>query len=163
MLYLIFSLCLLIMIVGCLGSILPVIPGLPLIWGAYLVFGLYEGWASYGLWMMIIVTLVIGGSLALDQLATVIGAKKFGAGKAGMIGSVVCALLGLIFFNLPGLIIGAFGGAVVFEMIFNKTEFNLALKAGAGALLGFLCGSLFKFVVGAILTGVFCFLFLVKN
>ncbi|MDR2444195.1 MAG: DUF456 domain-containing protein [Deltaproteobacteria bacterium] len=141
----------LIMLVGLLGSVLPILPGLPIIWLTYLGYGFFDHWESYGLKTMIITAIIVVLSFVLDQLATVWGAKKFGAGKAGMIGSVIGGITGLIVFNLPGLIIGAFGGAAVFEMLFNRRELKQALSAGAGALIGLLCGGLGKFVIGSIL------------
>ncbi|MDR2368386.1 MAG: DUF456 domain-containing protein [Deltaproteobacteria bacterium] len=159
--YVIFAACLLVMLIALAGTLLPVIPGLPLIFAGYLVYGLYDGWAHYGLWTMVIVGGWVAVSVALDQLATVIGAKKMGAGKAGMIGSFVFAIIGLIFFSLPGLIIGAFGGAALFEMIFNRQELSQALKAGGGALLGLLVGAFFRFLIGLVLTLSFVWLVLI--
>jgi uncharacterized protein YqgC (DUF456 family) len=101
---------------------------------------------------MITVGAVVVISLGLDQLSNVIGAQKLGAKKAGMIGSAVCAIIGLIILSIPGLIIGAFAGAVIFEMVFNHQEVKMALKAGVGALLGLLVGTLFKFIIGLVLT-----------
>ncbi|MDR1871293.1 MAG: DUF456 domain-containing protein [Deltaproteobacteria bacterium] len=141
----------LLMLVGLAGSLLPIVPGIPVIFVAYLGYGFYSGWASYGLGTMVIVGAVVALSVVLDQLASMMGAKKFGGGKAGMIGAIVGAILGAIFFNLPGLIIGTFGGAAVFELIFAKRDLNDALKAGLGALLGFLASTLFKFMVAVIL------------
>jgi uncharacterized protein YqgC (DUF456 family) len=111
---------------------------------------------------MIIVGFIVVICQVLDQLASVVGAKKFGAEKAGMIGSAVCAIIGLILLNIPGMIIGAFAGAVIFEMYFNKQELNMALKAGGGALLGLLVGTLFKFMIGFALTLYFIYLVLIK-
>ncbi|MDR1656417.1 MAG: DUF456 domain-containing protein [Deltaproteobacteria bacterium] len=144
-------LAILVMLVGLAGSILPILPGLPLIWAAYLGFGLFDHWEKYSLTTMLVVSIVVILGVIFDQLASVWGAKKFGAGKAGMIGSFVGGLAGLIFFSLPGLIVGAFAGAVVCERIFNGQEMKKAFSAGAGALLGLLCGAFGKFIVSSIL------------
>ncbi|MDR0356408.1 MAG: DUF456 domain-containing protein [Deltaproteobacteria bacterium] len=151
-------LCLLAMMGASLGSVLPIIPGLPVFFVVYLVYGLFDHWSHYGLMTMIVVGGVIVVSLGLDQLASVVGAQKMGAKKAGMIGSAVCSIIGLIFFSLPGLLIGAFAGAVAFEMIFNERELGESMKAGGGALIGFVCGGLFKFMISVILTMSFIFL-----
>jgi len=141
-------LCFIIMLLGLAGTILPVLPGIPIMWVALLGYGWYSDWAYYGLTTMIVTGLIVVLSLAVDQLASVMGAKKFGATKAGMIGSVVGALLGVIFFSLIGLILGTFIGAVAFEMVFARQDLKNSLASGTGALVGFLAGSLFKFMVG---------------
>lgn len=141
-------LCLIIMLLGLAGTILPILPGIPIMWVAMLGYGWYSDWAYYGLATMIVTGLIVILSLVVDQLASVMGAKKFGATKAGMIGSVVGAILGAIFFSLPGLILGTFFGAMAFEMAFSRQDLKNSLASGTGALLGFLAGSLFKFMVG---------------
>lgn len=141
-------LCFIIMLLGLAGTILPIMPGIPIMWAAMLGYGWYSGWAYYGLTTMIVTGLIVALSLAVDQLASVMGAKKFGASKAGMIGSVVGALLGVIFFNIIGLILGTFLGAAAFEMAFARQDLKNSLASGTGALVGFLAGSLFKFMVG---------------
>ncbi|MDR1545750.1 MAG: DUF456 domain-containing protein [Deltaproteobacteria bacterium] len=159
---LVLSLCLAAMLVGVAGSLLPILPGLPLIWLAYLAFGLYDGWQSYGRLAMIVVGLTVAASVVLNQVASLVGAKKFGAGRAGIIGAVVCAILGVIFFSLPGLIIGTFAGATLFEMVFARKELKGALAAGTGALLGFLCGGLCNFMLALAATGAFVWLVLMQ-
>ncbi|MDR1085666.1 MAG: DUF456 domain-containing protein [Deltaproteobacteria bacterium] len=149
------ALAVLIMLVGLAGSFLPVLPGLPIIFGAYLGFGLYSHWQYYGQGTMIFAGAVVVISIALDQLAGIVGAKKFGAGRSGMIGAFLGAVIGVIFFSLPGLILGTFLGAAGFELVFAGRDVSSSLKAGTGALLGFLAGSLFKFILGLILTVLF--------
>ncbi|MDR1578367.1 MAG: DUF456 domain-containing protein [Deltaproteobacteria bacterium] len=144
-----------VMLVGLAGSVLPIIPGLPIIFGAYLGYGLWSGWQEYGLWTMLIVGGLVATSIVFDQLASIVGAKKFGAGKAGMIGSFIGAIVGLIVFNVIGLIVGTFAGAAIFELLFANRSLMESLKAGTGALLGFLASSLFKFILGMILTAFF--------
>jgi uncharacterized protein YqgC (DUF456 family) len=158
MIYLVFALAILIMLIGAAGSFLPILPGLPLILAGWILFGIFDSWQAYGLWPMVAVSLTVVACLVLDQLAGALGAKKFGAGKAGMIGTIVGALLGLVFFSLPGLILGTFLGAAIFEMVFAGKDMKGSLSAGAGAFLGFLAGSLFKFAVSLSLLAAFVFM-----
>lgn len=101
--------CLLIMLAGLAGTVVPVLPGIPIIWLGLFLYGWYSGWAYYGLATMLVAGSLVILSVAVDQLASVIGAKKFGATKAGMIGAVAGAILGFIVgFGVPGLIVGTF-------------------------------------------------------
>lgn len=149
----------LVMLAGLIGTVAPFVPGLPIIWLAFLGYGFYDHWESFGLTTMIITGVVVALSLILDQLATMWGAKRFGAGKAGMIGSIAGGILGLVIFNIPGMVLGAFAGAVICEMQFGGQDFKESLQAGAGALLGLLVGSLGKFVMGSMM--ILAFLWLV--
>ena len=149
--------CFIIMLVGLVGTIMPVVPGIPIIWAAIMGYGFYSGWLNYGLVSMIITGFLVILSVMLDQLASIVGAKKFGASRAGMIGSVAGAIIGLIILNIIGLIIGTFLGAVICEMAFSQRDFKEAMSSGAGALLGFLAGSLFKFMLGMGLIGFFLY------
>ncbi|MDR0549047.1 MAG: DUF456 domain-containing protein [Deltaproteobacteria bacterium] len=146
-----------VMLIGLAGSVLPVVPGLPIIFVAYLGYGIYSGWQAYAFWTMVLVGGVVVLSVVLDQLASAMGAKKFGAGKAGMIGAFVGAILGAIFFNIVGLIAGTFVGAAVFELVFARRDLYDSLKAGTGALVGFLASSVFKFMLGTILIALYLF------
>jgi uncharacterized protein YqgC (DUF456 family) len=150
-------LAIIVMLIGLGGTILPAIPGLPIIWAAMLGYGWYSGWVDYGFTAMLVSGVVVAISIAVDQLASVMGAKKFGASRAGMIGSFIGAIVGLIVLNIIGLILGTFLGAMLFEMLFSKRNFKEGFASGTGALLGFLAGSLFKFILGMGLVGYFLF------
>ena len=145
----------LVMLVGLAGALLPMLPGLPLMWLAFLGYGWFTGWLAYGYTALLVTGLMVLLSLAADQAAAVIGAKKFGASRAGLIGSVAGGLLGLIFFSLPGLVLGIFFGAIALELIISRRNLSEALTAGVGAFLGFLAGSLFKFMLGLGFLGFF--------
>jgi len=142
-------LCIILMLVGLAGTVVPVLPGIPIIWIGMLIYGWFSGWVAYGWVAMVVVGLLVILSVAVDQLASVVGAKKFGASRAGMIGSFIGAIFGLIVLSLPGLILGTFMGAMLFEMAFSKRNFRESMASGTGALVGFLAGSLFKFMLGA--------------
>jgi hypothetical protein len=93
-------------------------------------------------WLLILMGLITAASLVIDYIAGVYGAKKLGATWRGMAGAVVGAIAGL-FFSLPGIIIGPFLGATLFELI-GGYEFRKALKAGVGATLGLAAGAVGK-------------------
>jgi uncharacterized protein YqgC (DUF456 family) len=135
------------LLIGLFFTVAPLVPGILIIWAVFLGYGFYDGWASYGLVFMIITAVAAAASLILDYLASVWGAKRFGAGTAGMIGSIIGGILGLIVFSLPGMVLGAFGGAVACEMAFSKQELKEAAQAGAGAIIGLLLGGLAKFII----------------
>jgi uncharacterized protein len=143
------SLALLIMLAGLLGSILPVIPGIPVILLAAIGHRLYFGAHSINnpvLVILIVLTLV---SVALDFLAGMLGANKFGATWRGAVGAIVGGIVGL-FFSLPGMILGPFIGATLFELLGDR-EWEKAVKAGLGATVGLLAGIVGKFAIGVVM------------
>jgi hypothetical protein len=139
------SLALLVMLAGLIGSLLPVLPGTPLVLVAAIGHRLYFGATSVSnlvLGILVALTLI---SLVFDFLAGMLGAKKFGATWRGMAGAVIGGIVGL-FFNLPGIILGPFIGATLFEMLGDK-EFKKAAHAGLGATVGLLLGVVGKFSI----------------
>ena len=91
--------------------------------------------------------------LGVDYLASVIGARKLGATWRGMLGAVVGALIGILF-SLPGIILGPFLGALLFEFLGGRDVREAAL-AGAGAMLGIFVGALGKVACSAAMIGLF--------
>ena len=147
------SLTLLVMLAGLIGSILPMLPGTPLVLIAAIGHRLYFGEGSISnlvLGILIALTLV---SLVFDFLASMLGAKKFGATWRGMLGAVIGGVIGL-FFSLPGIILGPFLGAMLFEMLGDK-EFKKAAHAGAGAAIGLLLGIVGKFSICVVMMMLF--------
>jgi hypothetical protein len=135
-------LALLVMGVGVAGSVLPAIPSTPLIVIAAVAHRLYfgaESASNLALGLMIGLMLF---SLLLDYLASMIGARKLGATWRGVVGAVVGGLIGL-FFSLPGIIIGSFLGAGLFEMMGGR-PWPEATRAGFGAVLGLVFGAVGK-------------------
>jgi uncharacterized protein YqgC (DUF456 family) len=137
------SLALFIMLIGLAGSILPGLPSTPFILAAAVGHRLYFGSASASNLVLILLTVLTLFSLLLDYVASMIGAQKLGATWRGALGAVVGALIGL-FFTLPGIILGPFLGALIFEMAGGR-EFDHAARAGVGAVLGLLAGAVGKF------------------
>jgi uncharacterized protein YqgC (DUF456 family) len=106
-------------------------------------------------WNILVTFAVLTGfTMILDYVANLYGAKKMGATRWGILGALFGMLVGLFTGGVIGLLIGAFVGAVLGEVLSGKTE-SQALKAGMGTFLGFLGGTLIKFIVGCIIIGIF--------
>ena len=92
----------------------------------------------------------------LDYIIPAMGTKRFGGSRAGIIGTSIGLIIGLIFLGPFGIIIGPFLGALFGELI-NKSEFNKAFKAAFGSFLGFIASTFIKFVIAVIYLGLFVF------
>lgn len=143
----------LLMLVGILGSFLPVLPGPPVSWLGLLLLHLTK--AVPDDWWFLGITAVIAVLIfALDYVIPAMGTKKFGGTRAGMIGTTIGLIIGLLAPIPGGIIIGPFLGAFIGELT-NKADNKTALKAAFGSFLGFLTGAFMKFVVAIIFLGLF--------
>ena len=144
-----------LMLVGILGSFLPVLPGPTISWIGLLL--LYLTKVVPDDWMFLGITLVIALTVfALDYIIPAVGTKKFGGTRAGMLGTMLGLLVALFFPILGplGIIIWPFVGALVGELL-NKADKKTATKAAFGSFIGFLTGTFLKFMVTIVYLGLF--------
>ena len=144
-----------LILVGLVGTIVPVLPGTGLVFGGILLHAFYFGIDTVGLTTLVLFGVATALSFVVDLLASLYGAKRFGASRSGMTGAVIGGILGLLVFTLPGLLLGVFVGAVCGEYFLAKKKGEEALKSGIGSVLGFLGGTLLKFVLSLIMVVVF--------
>jgi len=138
-------------VAGLAGLLLPVLPGsLLLVAGVFLM-----GWASHFTaigWPTIVAAALLGLAMwAADHLAAVLGARAFGSSRWAMLGSAVGVVVGL-FFGLPGIILGPALGATAFEL-WKDPDVGRAPRAGAGALVGLLVGTVAKVALAFVMVG----------
>jgi len=122
-------------VAGLVGCVLPVIPGVPLSFAALLILSLARDWEPFSALFLVGMGALTIAVSALDYVVPALGARKFGATKAGIWGSVIGMLAGLIFFPPFGVFLGAFAGAVAGEILSGK-QMQGALRAGWGVFLG---------------------------
>lgn len=143
-----------LMIIGILGSIMPVLPGPSFSWlGLALLY--FTNAVPLNYW-------ILGGTLLLTILLSVLdyvipakGTKKFGGSTYGIWGTNIGLIVG-IFAPIPfGFIIGPFVGAFVGELLYNSTDHHRAFRAATGSFLGFLASSFIKFIVCMMYLGLF--------
>ncbi len=139
------SLAAFLMILGILGSFLPVLPGVPISWAGLLVLYLAPS-IPMNYWFLGITLLVAVLIYALNLIIPAMGTKRYGGSKFGMIGATIGLVVGL-FSPVPfGVIIGPFLGAFIGEII-NKSNRKSALKAAFGSFIGFLASSFMELIV----------------
>jgi uncharacterized protein YqgC (DUF456 family) len=144
-----------LMLVGILGSFLPVLPGPPISWVGLLLLHLTEAVPQN--WTFLSITAVVAVVVfALDYIIPAMGTKKFGGSRTGMIGTTIGLLVSLVFpvLGIFGIIIWPFVGALVGELI-NKADQKTALRAAFGSFMGFLTGTFLKFLVAVVFMGLF--------
>lgn len=139
-----------LMIAGIAGCALPVLPGPPLSYAGLLLLHFTEKFEFTGRFLLIwaVITIVV---TLIDYLIPVWGARKFGAGRPGVWGSMIGLIAGLVFFPPVGIIAGPFLGAVVGELISGKNT-SQAFKAGFGSFIGFLTGVMLKLIASGLMT-----------
>lgn len=137
---------LILMAIGLIGSVLPIFPGTTFILAAAILHRVMLGAEkSIGWWSIGVLVALTLASYALDFAGSWYGARRFGATRWGVAGAVVGAIVGL-FFGLPGLLVGPIVGTFAGEIIGGK-RLVAAGRAGWGALLGNLAGTLAKLLI----------------
>ncbi len=137
--------------VGIVGVVLPVLPGSILLVAGAVLIAWADGFARVG-WGTVILSAVIGALIwAVDLAAAALGARVAKASKWAVIGAGVGLLVGL-FLGLPGIILGPAVGAIAFEYL-HDPDTRRALRAGTGAFIGFLLGSVIKVALAMVVVG----------
>jgi hypothetical protein len=142
-----------IVIVGLVGTVVPVLPGALLVFAGLFLAAWAEGFTRVGT-----VGLSIIGALALlalvaDFVASLLGAKRVGASPAALLGATLGGIGGL-FLGIPGLVLGPFAGAVAGEL-WARRDFSQAGKVGLGTWLGLLAAALAKVVLAFLMIATF--------
>lgn len=139
---LVWALTVLLILAGVAGSVLPALPGAPLILAAAVL----HRWllpGSVSLWTIAALAVLAALSVAVDAACGVLGARRFGGGRWAMLGAGLGAAIGL-FFGPLGLLFGCVAGAVICEIVFDRKALEDALKAGVGAGIGLLVGTFLR-------------------
>lgn len=145
----------LLMLAGVLGSVLPFMPGTPLIFLGAFIYALSTDFDPVGGWHLLTLAAIVALTYALDYLAGALGARKLGGSRWAVAGAILGGIVGL-FFGLIGIIVGPVAGAVLFELVYRK-EVSAGLRSGAGAVIGIVLGGVAKFSLAVVMVGLFAY------
>jgi len=139
----------LLLIIGLAGTLLPALPGTPIMLAGMLLMAWLNDFQRLGLGTLLGLTALMLLAQALDFIATAEGARRFGAGRGAILGATLGLLVGL-FFGLPGMLLGPFIGAVVGHRL-GEATMDASVRAGLGASIGVLVGTVAKVVIGVVM------------
>jgi uncharacterized protein YqgC (DUF456 family) len=121
---------LVLMVIGLLGVILPLVPGIVLVYLAAFLYAVIEGFAKIGPITLTVLTVL------------------------AVVGGLVLGLVGLIFFSLPGAIVGSVAGVIAVEL-WRVGDWRKVLKSGGGWLIGWLLSTVVQLSIAFIMIAIF--------
>jgi|SRR5215211_3229677 len=158
------ALTLVLMFVGLLGSVLPGLPGVPLIFLSALLYAILTDFQTVGVAILIVLFVFAAIAVVADFVATSYGARRFGASNWGTVGGAVGglagALIGLLFLgigSLLGLILGTIAGVFIGEYLKRHgqresgsegSDWRRASHAAGGVLVGYLASAIVQGLLG---------------
>lgn len=151
---LLFILSLSCMLIGILGSFLPVLPGIGISWlGIVLLYFTSAVPANY--WILSVTFFVFILFTVANYILPAKGTQRFGGSKAGIWGTNIGLIIGLIAPVPFGFIIGPFLGALIGELVFDTKNIQQAVRAATGSVLGILTSGFIHFLLCMIYFGIF--------
>lgn len=143
----------LLILVGIAGTVLPALPGVPLIFGGVLLAAWIDDFQRISVTTVVVLAVLTVLGIIIDYVAAALSAKRMGASKQGIIGAAVGTLAG-IFTGLWGLLFMPLAGAAIGEFIAHK-DLLRAGKVGAATWVGLLVGTAIKLAIAFTMVGVF--------
>jgi uncharacterized protein YqgC (DUF456 family) len=160
------ALTLILMVVGLLGSVLPGLPGVTLIFLSALVYATLTDFRTVGVAILMVLFIFAAIAFVADFVATSYGARRFGASNwgtvGGAVGGIAGALIGLLFLgigSLFGLILGTIAGVFLGEYLKRTrqgrqepgstgSDWRRASHAAGGVLVGYLASAVIQGLLG---------------
>ncbi|KAF0813737.1 hypothetical protein IGB42_01416 [Andreprevotia sp. IGB-42] len=142
-----------LMLVGLAGTVLPMLPGLPFLFGGMWLAAGLDQYQHVGSTTLVILGVLLAIGIALDYVAGALGAKKVGASKAAIWGSVIGSIAG-VFFGIAGMLIGPFAGAAAGEFLTGRDLYQ-AGKVGIATWVGMVVAAIAKVGIAVMMLGVF--------
>lgn len=142
-----------LIVIGVIGTFLPVLPGVLLVFGGMVLAAWIDNFQRVGWITLAILGLLTVLVFVVDIVSSFLGAKRAGASKLAIVGAAIGTVVGL-FFGLVGILIAPFIGAVVGEVI-ARGQLAPAARVGVATWIGMMVGTLAKFALVLAMVGVF--------
>src|SRR5690554_3084358 len=117
--YVYYAIAAVLVLIGLAGTILPALPGLPLVFAGMLLGAWAGGFEHIGIPVVVVLAVLTLFSLVVDLWATALGARRVGASRMAVAGAIIGTFVG-IFFGFIGLFAGPFIGALAGELLHGR-------------------------------------------
>jgi uncharacterized protein YqgC (DUF456 family) len=139
--------------VGLAGTVLPALPGIPLILSGLVVGAYVDNFERVTLPTILVLVILTVVGFAIDYFAALLGAKRAGASRLALVGAALGTLLGFAL-GIVGFLFGPFLGAAVGELV-ARQDLLRAGKVGFQTWIGMLIGSAAKVAIAFTMVGIF--------
>jgi uncharacterized protein YqgC (DUF456 family) len=150
---LVYCLSALVIVIGVIGTVLPVLPGVPLVFAGMLLAAWVDGFQVISVATIMVLAVLTAIALTVDIVASLLGAKRVGASRMAILGAALGTIVGL-FFGIPGVLLGPFAGALGGELLFSRNLAH-ASRVGVGTWAGMIVGAVFKLLLTFVMLGIF--------
>ena len=161
------ALTLVLMVVGLVGSVVPGLPGVTLIFLSALLYATLTNFQTVGAAVLVLLFSFAAIAFVADFIATSYGARRFGASNwgtvGGAVGGIAGALVGALFLgigSLFGLILGTIAGVFIGEYLKRnrqgdpedqgpaQADWHRASRAAGGVIVGYLASAIVQGLLG---------------
>jgi hypothetical protein len=143
---------------GIAGTVLPALPGPPLVFGGLLLAAWIDNFQRVGYLSLGVLGALTLLSVVVDIVAGIYGAKRVGASTLALVGAALGTIFG-IFLGIPGLVLGPFVGALAGELISHGNAI-VAGRVAFGTWLGMLLAVAVKLALVGGMMGLFLLAYL---
>jgi uncharacterized protein YqgC (DUF456 family) len=151
--WVIWTLSVVLVVIGLAGVVFPALPGTVLIFAGLLLTAWADGFVRVGAGTIIALGILTVATYFVDVAVMALGMGRLGTTKRAMAGAAIGTIAGL-FFGLPGLILGPCAGAILGELTAHR-DLSRAGRAGMAAWIGFLIGTVVKIGLAFAMVGIF--------
>jgi uncharacterized protein YqgC (DUF456 family) len=141
------------MVLGLVGTVVPFLPGTPLVFLGALVYAFATAWSPIGAGRLVILGALTLLAHVLHYVAGALGVRRAGGSAWGGLGALLGAIVG-VFFGLPGLFIGPMLGAIAGELL-RSGELGTSIRTGIAAVVGMLLGAVANFTIAVVMIALF--------
>jgi uncharacterized protein YqgC (DUF456 family) len=137
----------LIMAVGLFGMVVPIYPGVVIIWAAALIHGLATGFETLEIWVLIVITLLAVVGTLVDNFLMGGKARQAGASWTSIAGALAAGIIGTFAFPPLGGLIAA--PTLLFLLEYARLrDSNEAWVITKGLLTGWGLSFVARFIIG---------------
>lgn len=154
---LLWILCVLLIVVGLAGTVLPALPGTVLVLAGIVLGAWIDDFTRVGFGMLAFIAVLAVLAWVMDYVAGLLGARKAGASRLALVGAAVGTVVGL-FMGLVGVLFMPLVGAAVGEFWARRGQAQAgqqAVKVGVATWVGIMVGLLAKVVLSCMMVGLF--------
>lgn len=138
---------LIVMLIGLAGTLLPILPGILLMWAAAIGYGFAVGWSGAGVAVVVLSTLLSGLAIVLGVVLPKRAAEESGASTRSQIAAAVGAIIGFFVIPVIGIVIGAIVGIALSEYLITN-DWELTKQSTIGIAKGFGLSTVAQFMIG---------------